>query len=146
MLAWADEVVAIDAIAPTGLGGLVHWPAVAWRGDFRTGVQVCVDAAGDVRLRQATRDLFVGIAVLDHFSLTDQLDDHDDLVPLALQVAERTEMALARVSCLLGVAWAVADEDPARSVALVRDALDDIADVPAVTPGSARPPRGTGSP
>jgi len=55
--------------------------------------------------------------------------------------SERTDVALTRVSCLLGVAWSLADHDPGRSVALVRRALDDIGDVTALTrltlPGSA---------
>ena len=119
----------------------MRWLASAWRGDFATSVRVCVEAAGDERLRPATRDLFVAIAVLDHFSLTDATADSYGLVPRALEVAERTDVALTRVSCLLGVAWALADRDPGRSVALVRRALDDIGDVPALTrltlPGSA---------
>jgi hypothetical protein len=141
LAAYADEVAAIDEADPTGLGGLMRWLASAWRGDFATSVRVCADAAGDERLRPATRDLFVAIAVLDHFSLTDATDDTYGLVPRALEVAERTDVALTRVSCLLGVAWALADRDPARSVVLVREALEHIADVPALTrltlPGSA---------
>ena len=141
LAAYADEVAVIDEDHPTGLGGLMRWLASAWRGDFATSVRVCVEAAGDERLRPATRDLFVAIAVLDHFSLTDATADTYGLVPRALEVAERTDVALTRVSCRLGVAWALAELDPARSVALVRLALDDIPDVPALTrltlPGSA---------
>ncbi len=141
LAAYADEVAAIDADDPTGLGGLMRWLASAWRGDFATSVRVCVEAADDERLSPATRDLFVAIAVLDHFSLTDATSDTYGLVPRALEVAARTDVALTRVSCLLGVAWALADRDPGRSVTLVRRALDDIADVPALTrltlPGSA---------
>jgi hypothetical protein len=144
LAAVAAEVAAIDEASPggpCGLGGLMRWLATAWTGDFAASVRVCRAAAADERLGRATRDLFVGIAVLDHFSLTDGTADHDDLVTLALEVAARTDMALARVSCLLGVAWAYADRDPGRSVALARAALDHIADVPALTrltlPGSA---------
>jgi predicted ATPase/class 3 adenylate cyclase len=138
---YADEVATIDEADPTGLGGLMRWLASAWRGDFATSVRVCVDAADDERLPPATRDLFVAIAVLDHFSLTDATADTYGLVPRALEVASRTDVALTRVSCLLGVAWALADRDPGHSVTLVRRALDHIADVPALTrltlPGSA---------
>jgi predicted ATPase/class 3 adenylate cyclase len=138
---YADEVAAIDESDPTGLGGLMRWLASAWGGDFATSVRVCVAAAGDERLPPATRDLFVAIAVLDHFSLTDATADTYGLVPRALEVAARTDVALTRVSCLLGVAWSLVDRDPGRSVTLVRRALDHIADVPALTritlPGSA---------
>ena len=65
----------------------MRWLASAWRGDFATSVRVCVEAAGDERLRPATRDLFVAIAVLDHFSLTDATADTYGLVPRALEVA-----------------------------------------------------------
>ena len=45
------------------------------------------------------------------------------------------------MTCLLGAAWGLAGTDPERSLRLVRRALDDIADVPALTrltlPGSA---------
>ena len=54
-------------------------------------------ASLDERLHQTTRDLFVGIAVLDHFSLTDATADTHGLVPRALEVAERSEVALHRV-------------------------------------------------
>ncbi|MEJ7582964.1 MAG: hypothetical protein WKF43_02535 [Acidimicrobiales bacterium] len=51
-------------------------------------------ASLDPRLRQATRDMFVGIAVLDHFSLTDTIDDPHGLIDRALEVADRCEVAL----------------------------------------------------
>ena len=54
----------------------MRWLALAWRGDFVGAIEVCVAASLDARLRQSTRDLFVGIAVLDHFSLTDADDRH----------------------------------------------------------------------
>ncbi|MET0826974.1 MAG: hypothetical protein ABWZ89_10720, partial [Acidimicrobiales bacterium] len=61
----------------------MHWLALAWRGDFTTSVEVCVAASLDPRLRQGTRDMFVGIAVLDHFSLTDATDDRHGLIDRA---------------------------------------------------------------
>jgi predicted ATPase/class 3 adenylate cyclase len=139
--AWAAEVQRIDDLDPTGLGGLMRWLALAWQGDFERSVDVCVAASLDERLAVATRDLFVGIAVLDTFSLTDATDDRHGLVDRALAIAERTDVALTRVTCLLGVAWSLVDADPERAVALVRRALDDIDRVPALTrlalPGSA---------
>ena len=98
-------------------------------------------ASLDARLRQSTRDMFVGIAVLDHFSLTDATDDPHGLIDRALEVADRSDVALHRVTCLLGAAWGLAGREPDRSLQLVRRALDDIPDVPALTrltlPGSA---------
>ena len=144
--AWADEMQAIDDLEPTGLGGLMQWLALAWRGDFATLVEVCVKASLDRRISQGTRDMFVGIATLDHFSLTAAADDpHGDdphgLVERALEVAGRSDVAIHRVTCLLGAAWGLAAIEPDRSLRLVRRALNDIANVPALTrltlPGSA---------
>jgi predicted ATPase len=139
--AWVDEIVAIDQEEPTGLGGLMQWMALAWRGDFVTSTRICVTASLDERLAVATRDLFVGIAVLDHFSLTDATDDRYGLIPRALEVADRSTVGISRVSSLLGAAWGLAATEPRRALGLVRRALDDIPCVPALTrltlPGSA---------
>jgi hypothetical protein len=138
---WADEMERIEELEPTGLGGLMRWLALAWQGDFVTSVEVCVAASLDPRIRQATQDLFVGIAALDHFSLTDATDDPHGLVARALEVADRSDVALSRVTCLLGAAWGLASRDPGRALGLVRRALAAIDDVPALTrltlPGSA---------
>jgi hypothetical protein len=139
--AWADEIAEIDEREPTGLGGLMRWMALAWRGDFAAAVDVCVAASRDPRYHPDTRDMFVGIATLDHFSLLAATDDPHGLVPRALDVAARSDVALTRVSSLLGAAWGLAPTDPDESLRLVRRALDVIADVPALTrltlPGSA---------
>ncbi len=138
---WAEAVQRIDEAAPTGLGGLMRWLALAWRGDFPASIEVCVAASLDGRLRQATRDMFVGIAVLDHFSLTDAARDTYGLIPRALEVAERSNVALHRATCLLGAAWGLAGADPDRALHLVRRASAEIPGVPALTrmtlPGSA---------
>ena len=137
---WAHEVQRIDAHHPTGLGGLMRWLTLAWHGDIPASVDVCLEAASDERLPLASRDLFVGIAVLDHFSLTAAPDPRPGLVERALEVAGRTTMALARVSCLLGAAWSAVDEAPERAVQLVHRALGDMDRLPALTrttmPGS----------
>jgi hypothetical protein len=139
--AWADEMQAIDDADPTGLGALMRWLALAWQGDFATSVQVCVEASLDPRLHRSTQDMLLGIATLDRFSLTDATDDPHGLVGRALEVAGRSDVAMHRVTCLLGAAWGLADTQPDRSLDLVRRALDDIADVPALTrhtlPGGA---------
>ena len=139
--AWADEMEEIEAVEPTGLGGLMRWIALAWEGDFTSSVDVCVTWSLDLRIGQATRDLFVGIATLDRFSLTDATDDPDGLIDRALEIADRSDVALHRVTCLLGAAWGLAGQDPVGSLRLVRRALNDIDDVPALTrltlPGSA---------
>lgn len=141
LMTWADEVEAIDERDSTGLGGLMRWMTLAWRGAFEESIEVCVAASLDLRLRQATRDMFVGIAVLDHFSLTEAADDPHCLVPRALEVADRSDVAIHRATCLLGAAWGLAGSDPDRSLDLVRRALDDVPNVPALTrltlPGSA---------
>ncbi len=139
--AWADEVQLLDDREPTGLGGLMRWMALAWRGEFAASVEVCVREAADERLSESVRGLFVGIATLDHFSLTDATDDPYGLIEQALEVAERSEVAIQRVTCLLGVAWGLAATDPDRSLLLVRRAMADIPLVPSLTritlPGSA---------
>ena len=141
MRGWADEVATFDDLDPTGLGGLMRWFVAAWSGDFDTAIAVCVAASLDERLHETTRDLFVGIAVLDHFSLTDASSDTHGLVPRALEVAERSEVALHRATCLLGAAWGMAGTDPDRALQLVRRAINEVPDVPALTrltlPGSA---------
>ena len=80
---WAHEVQRIDASHPTGLGGLMRWLTPAWHGDIPASVDVCLEAASDERLPRASRDLFVGIAVLDHFSLTAGPDARPGLVERA---------------------------------------------------------------
>jgi predicted ATPase len=138
---WAEEIQQIDQADHTGLGALMRWFALAWQGDFVASIEVCVQASLDPRLRQATRDMLLGIAVLDHFSLTEATDDPHGLLDRALEVADRSDVAIHRVTCLLGAAWGLADSAPDRSTDLVRRALDDISDVPALTrltlPGSA---------
>jgi predicted ATPase len=138
---WAEEIQRIDDHDHTGLGALMRWFALAWQGDFATSIEVCVHASLDPRLRQETRDMLLGIAVLDHFSLTEATDDPHGLVERALEAGDRSEVAIHRVTCLLGAAWGLADRAPDRSIDLVRRALDDIRNVPALTrltlPGSA---------
>ncbi|HYN33602.1 MAG TPA: adenylate/guanylate cyclase domain-containing protein [Ilumatobacteraceae bacterium] len=141
LAAWTEEVARLDAVEPTGLGQLMRWLALAWRGDFTSAVELCVEAALDPRLARSTRDMFVGIATLDHFSLTDAGSDPHGLVALALEVADRSDVGLHRVSCLLGAAWSFAVSDPEQALGLIGRALDDIPNVPALTrltlPGSA---------
>jgi hypothetical protein len=100
-----------------------------------------VEASRDERLSQGARDMFVGIAIIDRFSLTDAADDPHGLIERALEVADRSDVAIQRVTCLLGAAWGLATAQPDRSLQLVRRALADIANVPALTrltlPGSA---------
>jgi predicted ATPase len=138
---WAAEVQSIDAPAPTGLGGLMQWFALAWQGRIDESIDVCVANLRDERLPRPSRDLFVAIATHDRFSLTDATADTDGLVDQALEVVARADVGVQRVACLLGVAWALADLDAETSVDLVRRALDDIADVPPLMrltlPGSA---------
>ena len=80
----------------------MRWMALAWRGDFVGAIEVCVEASLDPRYHQDTPDMFVAIAVLDHFSLVGATDDPHGLFPRALDVAARSGVALTRVSSLLG--------------------------------------------
>src|SRR4029078_11759010 len=123
----------VEEVEPTGLGGLMRWLALAWRGDFAASIDVCVKSSLEPRISQGTRDMFVGIATLDHFSLTDATDDPHGLIERALEVAGRSDVAIHRVTCLLGAAWGLAGTEPDRSVHLVRLALGDIANVAALT-------------
>jgi predicted ATPase/class 3 adenylate cyclase len=141
LVSWADEIEEIEAIEPTGLGGLMQWLALAWQGAFEESVQLCVERSLDERYDPSTRDLFLGIAVLDRFSLTDASGDPHGLIGRALDAADRSDVALVRVTCLLGAAWGLAGSEPERSLHLVRRALDDIPNLPGLTrvtmPGSA---------
>jgi hypothetical protein len=141
ILAWVEEIVAAERDSPTGLGGLMLWLTLAWTGRVPEAVEVCVANASDLRLAPATRDLFLAIALLDHFSLTEPDADPHRLVELSEGLPERAEMALTRVSALLGLAWASIDDVPDRAVSLVRRAMADVGSVPALTritlPGSA---------
>ena len=139
--AWADEVQLLDDREPCGVGGLMRWMALAWRGDFVRSVEVCVREAADERLSRSARDLFIGIAAIDHFSLTDARSDPHGLIERALEVADSSDVAITRVTCLLGAAWGMAESDPDFSLHLVRRAMADVPRVPALTritlPGSA---------
>ncbi|HYN34707.1 MAG TPA: hypothetical protein VES40_18940, partial [Ilumatobacteraceae bacterium] len=138
---WVEEVLALDETEHTGIGALMLWLVLTWRGDLRASVEVCTQAVFDDLLPQTSRDLLLGIAVLDRFSLTDAADDPNGLIERALQVAERSDVALHRVTCRLGAAWGLVSVDPLRSMELVQAALADIEYVPALTrltlPGSA---------
>ncbi len=139
--AWADEVVALEGPTPTGLGALMQWLARLWNGDVEGAVAACLAGADDPRLRETTRDLLLAIAVLDRFSLTGATTDPDGLIARALACADRSPVALARVSARLGAAWGLASTAPDRCLELVRLAMSDIDAVPALTrltlPGSA---------
>lgn len=139
--AWADEMVTLDGATPTGLGHLMQWLARIWNGDFDGAVATCLAGADDPRLAPTTRDLLLGIAVLDRFSLTGATADPDGLVERALAAAERAPVALTRVTNRLGAAWALAPTAPDRALDLVHRAMADLDDVPAITrltlPGSA---------
>jgi hypothetical protein len=139
--AWADEMQGIEKIEATGLGALMGWLSFAWRGDFESSVALCSASSLDQGLARSTRDMLVGIAVLDHFSLTAATDDRYGLIERAMEAADRSDVAITRVTCLLGAAWGLAEAEPDRSLELVRRALADIANVPALTrltlPGSA---------
>jgi hypothetical protein len=139
--AWVAEIDDVECIDPTGLGALMRWMTFAWAGDFDGSVELCAAASRDDRLSTATRDLLLGIALLDQFSLTASTDDRHDLVARAEAIVERTDVALTRATCLLGLAWAAGGRSPERALALVTLALDVIPRAPALArlalPGNA---------
>lgn len=138
---WADEMEAIDALEPTGIAGVMRWLALLWCGDVRESVAVCAAASRDARFSQSTRDFFLGIAVLGHYSLIEGEADGERFIERALETGERSEVAMARATCLLGAAWGLAETEPDAALRLVTKALANIPDVAALTrltlPGNA---------
>lgn len=138
---WADEMVELEAGVPTGLACLMQWLARIWNGDYEGAVAACLAGADDPRHEQTMRDLLLAIAVLDRFSLTGATTDPGGLIERALTCADRSAVALARVAGRLGAAWGLAGTAPDRCVDLVRLAMADLDEVPALTrltlPGSA---------
>jgi len=137
----AETVQRLDDDSPTGVGSLMRWLAKAWQGEIAASIAICTAAIRDERLPRSSRDMLTGIATLDCFSLTETIGDPHGLVDRALEVAERTDVVLHRVTCLLGAAWGLTDRDPNRALQLVGRALEDIESVPALMritiPGSA---------
>ena len=120
----------------------MRWLASAGAATSRTSVEVCVRPSLDERLPPGDA------RHVRRHRRARPLQPHrrhgrpDGLVPPALEVAARSDVALTRVSCLLGAAWGLADTRPGSVGARwCARALDDIADVPALTrltlPGSA---------
>ena len=113
---------AIDDRKPTGLGGLMRWLAMVWQGDF-DGVDRGLRRGLARRAAAARRRAICssGIAILDHFSLTEATDDRYGLVaPRA-----RGRRALRGWRCTGSPAcsgWrgALVHSEPDRVVALVQ--------------------------
>lgn len=120
---WLDLVDEAEHRRPSGVARILRWVTLVWRGDFEASVRTCLGGVADPRLHPSTRDLLLGIAVLDHFSLTGAVGDPDGLVPRALAAARRSDMALTQATCLLGAAWGMASCDPDRAVALVAETM-----------------------
>lgn len=142
--AWAEEMARLDdadPAGPSGLAYLMRWLVRIWRGDHVDAVTITAAGAADERLSAATRDLLLGIATVDHFSLVEAGDDPHRLLDRAPAVAARTDVAMHRVLCLLGVAWGVAATEPDVAFEHVRRALAAIPEVPLLTrmtlPGTA---------
>lgn len=124
------ELHRLEEGPPTGLAALLGWIACTWAGQIERGVQLCLDAADDLRVSSDMRDLLLGIATVDRFSLTDSVDRRDELVDRCLVVASRTDVRTHRVACLLGAAWAYLGADDRRSRELCELVLDDLPFVP----------------
>jgi hypothetical protein len=127
---WSDELARLDGVEPTGSSHLVEWMALSWAGEVDAAIDLCLRATDDERLSRDTRDLFLGIATTDCFSLTESSDNAEELAARALEVARRTKVGAARVTCLLGAAWALLNREPERSIALAQEALGAMPDLP----------------
>ena len=138
---WRDRLNALVGDDSTGSSELIEWMALSWMGDVPTAVAYCLRASEDQRLSQDTRDLLLGIATTDCFSLTETIDEDGRLAQRALEAARRTKVGLTRVTCLLGAAWAMVDREPDRSMALVQEALGEMPHLPSflqrTLPGNA---------
>lgn len=138
---WADEMSTIDRDEATGIGVMMQWLACVWRGDFVASTDVTLAGSFDLRLARETREMYVGIAAIDHFSLTDGCIERPGLIGRALDVAEHSDVAITRVTCWLGAAWGLAATQPERALRLVRRALAEMPNVAALTrvtlPGNA---------
>ena len=130
MTRWSRELADLDDDSPTGAGRLVAWLALHWSGDIDAGVELCLRAADDPRFSQDTRDLFVGIATTDRFSLTDSTEDAEPMAARALEVARRTDVSVQRTAALLGAAWALVSHDPDRSLSLTQEAIRELPRLP----------------
>ena len=114
----------------------------AWQGDFVSSVRVCLEPRADDTAPGAGRSATCSSA--SRCSTTTASPparrSREGLVDRALEIADRTDVALTRVLCRLGAAWALVAVDPNRLRSTSSDsALDDVASDPrAHPPGAAR--------
>jgi predicted ATPase/class 3 adenylate cyclase len=138
---WSDELAVLEGDLATGAAELVEWMALSWEGRVDDAVALCLRAADDERYSRDTRDLFLGIATTDCFSLTQTTEDADVLAARALEAARRTDVGIQRVTCLLGAAWALLGTEPDRSMALTQEAFQGMPHLPSflqrTLPGNA---------
>jgi predicted ATPase/class 3 adenylate cyclase len=138
---WCDELVAMDQGRRSAAGALVEWMALSWEGKVDAAVEHCLQAAEDERFSQDTRDLFLGIATTDCFSLTETTANAEQLAARAIEAARRTDAGVQRVTCLLGAAWALLATEPDRSMSLTQEAFRGMPHLPSflqrTLPGNA---------
>ena len=127
---WTAELRRLDGPRPSADAHLVGWMVRAWSQRAEAGVIWCLAGADDERFSQDARDFFVGIAIIERFSLTASVADRDRLVEAALAIVDRTDVVATRVVCRLGVAWALADAEPGFAMQLVQDAIEEIPALP----------------
>ena len=139
--AMSDQIRLLEPERPTGMATLIDWIACVWTGEAAAGVDTCLQAADDPRLPQDTRDLFLGIATTDRFSLTEDAGRRAELAERCLAVSAATGVRTHRAACLLGAAWAILPMDPDRATELVGLALDEVPFLPSYVrqtlPGNA---------
>ena len=140
--AWAEEVQRIDDADPTGLGGLMRWMALAWRGDFvgvdrgvRRGVAgraVCARARATCSSGSPCSTTSASPTRRATRTASSRAPSRSRIAPMSPSIGRRA--CSARRGGLAGT-------DPDRSLQLVRRAINEVPDVPALTrltlPGSA---------
>lgn len=130
LLRWTTELRRLDGRRASATTSLIEWVAQVWDERTDEGVRWCIAAAREPSFSQDARDLFVGIATVERFSLTSSTDEHEWLLARALDVVDRTDVAVNRVVCRLGAAWALRASEPVLALQLVQDATAEIGALP----------------
>ncbi len=110
----------------------MQWLSQVWHGRVHGAIELAERSACDDAISQTSRDLFTGMAIVDRYSLLADPDHGDPrgLVPAAHDVIGRSTVASARVTCLLGVAWAIHGSRPDDALDLAQSAAADMPNLP----------------
>lgn len=133
LTAWAAEIDGLDSLGDeprTGAAHLVRWLAQGWGGRNTGAGADCLAAADDERLSVDTRNLFLGLAMVDRYGDDTRRSRSAELIARAEQVVATSEVAAHRAICRLGIAWMIVDDDPDRARAQAAIALGEVPHVP----------------